>query len=130
MTQRFVVGTDGELPQELLKVVRILLGGEGEHDHDHDDDEDEHAAHAHEEAELELEAEVLGMLGSMLEGKLAAIGDVETEGCRPEVVRDCKVYRDGESLQNFPIGSRPQLRRPPQQLTIYRPESHPARGNR
>lgn len=111
MTQRFVVGTDGELPRELLKVVRILLGGEGEHEHDHDEDEDEHAAHAHEEAELELEAEVLGMLGSMLEGKLAAIGEVETEGCRPEVVRDCNVYRDGELFQN------PSLLGNPMQLT-------------
>lgn len=94
MTRRFVVGTDGELPQDLLKVVRILLGGGEDHDHD---EEDDHAAHQHEEAELELEAEVLGMLGSMLESKLKAIGEVETEGCREEVVRDCKVYRDGEN---------------------------------
>lgn len=95
--QVFFVGADGELPKDLFKVVRILLGGGGEHEHEHgDDDEDEHAAHAHEEAELELEADVLGMLGQMLEGKLAAIGDVPTDGCRPEVVRDCLAYRDGE----------------------------------
>lgn len=99
MGQRFVVPADGELPQNLLRVVRILMGGEGEHDHDHDD-EDEHAAHAHEEAELELEADVLGMLGSMLEGKLAAIAEPDTDGCRPAVVENCRVYREGKSPSN------------------------------
>lgn len=97
MGQRFVVGIDGELPRDLLRVVRILLGGGGEHGHDHgDEDEDEHAAHEHEREELELEADVLAMLGDMLRSKLGAIGEVETEGCRADVVKDCVAYRDGE----------------------------------
>lgn len=119
MGQRFVVGADGELPQDLLKVVRILLGGGG-CGHDHADDEDEHAAHQHEEEELELEADVLGMLGSMLEGKLAAIAEPDTEGCRPDVVRDCKVYRDGES----------RVRMKQISADAHRPEGDPAQGDR
>lgn len=99
MGRRVVVGTDGELPQDLLRLVRILLGGgAAPKDTQSEDEEDDHAAHQHAEEELELEAEVLSMLGEMLEGKLRAIGEVQTEGCRPEVVEMCRVYRDGELL--------------------------------
>lgn len=98
--ERFAVGRDGELPKQLLEVVRAMLG-EDEHDHDHSDDEDdEHACYEAEEKGLNLELDVLGMLGQMLEDKLAKIkagGEPGTDAkVRPEVARLVKVYRDGE----------------------------------
>ena len=97
-TARFALRRDGSVPQELLQVMRIMLGGgdsaaetnghgdghghvHGEkcsHDHDGDDedldeeDEEEemHLAHEKEMAELELESEVLEQLGAMLDAKL------------------------------------------------------------
>ncbi|KAL1410964.1 hypothetical protein Q8F55_001907 [Vanrija albida] len=98
--ERFAVGRDGELPKQLLEVVRAMLG-EDEHDHDHDDEDDEHACYEAEEKGLNLELDVLGMLGQMLEDKLAKLkaGGVAPADAkvRAEVARLVKVYRDGQA---------------------------------
>ncbi|WOO80919.1 Ribosomal lysine N-methyltransferase set10 [Vanrija pseudolonga] len=98
--ERFAVGRDGELPKQLLEVVRAMLG-EDEHEHDHSDDEDdEHACYEAEEKGLNLELDVLGMLGQMIEDKLAKLKAGGVPGAdakvRPEVARLVKVYRDGQ----------------------------------
>lgn len=97
-SERFIVRRDGDLPQRLLAVVRIMMG-EHEHDHDHDE-EDEHAAHAHEEESLNLELDVLGMLGEMLEDKLEKVSvELDTEGARPHIVDMVAEFRKGESFR-------------------------------
>jgi hypothetical protein len=106
--QRFAVRKDGEIPQELLRTMRAMMGGNvhehGEgcgHNHaDDEDDEDEdgHEAHAKEMEEMELEMDVLGTLGGMLEDKLGKLRvEVQVgEGVRKDVKRMCELYRQGE----------------------------------
>ncbi|GMK54051.1 hypothetical protein CspeluHIS016_0106370 [Cutaneotrichosporon spelunceum] len=114
--KRFEVGRDGVLPQELVRTVRVMMadsgcsccGGGDNHDHDHDhdhdhgqdeeedDDDDEHAAHEKEVNELELELDVLGMLGGMLDDKLARLEDVPEAEARPEIAEMAAAYRQGQ----------------------------------
>jgi len=105
--QRFALRRDGEVPRELLKTMRAMMGGVQTHEHgaecghDHSDDEDDedgHEAHEKEMEELQLEMDVLGTLGGMLEDKLEKLR-VEVEianDVREDVKRMCEVYRAGE----------------------------------
>lgn len=125
--KRFTVGRDGELPRELVEVVRIMMADDGEdaedcgcgHEHDHghghgheaghghvkgddeddEEEEDEHAAHEKEVAEFEHELDVLGMLGGMLEDKLERLEarPEPAEDVRQEIVDMADTYRVGES---------------------------------
>ena len=109
ISQRFALRVDGQVPQELLRVLRAMMGGPVGHvhgdscDHGHDDDEDEddedeHAAHEKEMEEMQLEIDVLGTLGGMLEDKLDKLNvtlDADSD-VRPEVVRMVEVYRKGQ----------------------------------
>lgn len=108
--QRFAVRKDGEIPQELLKTMRVMMGGKTHehgdgcgHDHAEDDDEDDedgHAAHEKEMEEMELEMDVLGTLGGMLEDKLGKLRvELEAQGdVREDVRQMCEVYRSGVCL--------------------------------
>lgn len=107
--KRWVIKRDGEIPRDLMEVLRVLMGddkpqdhGQG-HDHDHDNDEDDDDEHEHGEweEEMELELDVLGSLGQMLEDKLLRLEtfdqiskDIEA---RTEVRKMCAVYRRGKS---------------------------------
>ena len=94
-SERFVVGRNGELPQRLLEVLRVMMG-DG-HEDDEPDEEDDHAFHAHEEAGLNLELDVLGMLGEMLEDKMEKLTiEIETKDARPHIVDMVTEYRKGE----------------------------------
>lgn len=106
--QRFALRRDGEVPRELLKTMRAMMGGVQTHEHgagcghdhsdDEDDDEDGHEAHEKEMEELQLEMDVLGTLGGMLEDKLEKLRvEVEVaDDVREDVRRMCEVYRAGE----------------------------------
>ena len=115
-SRRFALRRDGEVPVELLRLMRTLMGGEGNghthgegcgHDHDaddDDDDEDDHAAHEKEMEEMQLEMDVLGELGGMLEDKLEKLragqdaneaGDEDAD-VREGVRRMVDLYRQGE----------------------------------
>lgn len=101
---RWLIKRNGEIPRDLMEVLRILLGDDSSH-HDHgDDEEDEEHEHGHWEEEMELEQDVLGALGQMLEDKLvrleqtaAAAAAQEADGVREDVKAMCEVYRRGES---------------------------------
>ena len=115
-SRRFALRRDGEVPVELLRLMRTLMGGEGNghthgegcgHDHDaddDDDDEDDHAAHEKEMEEMQLEMDVLGELGGMLEDKLEKLRagqDADEAGgedadVREGVRRMVDLYRQGE----------------------------------
>jgi hypothetical protein len=99
--KRYLMKRDGEVDKDLLRVMRIILGGKAEvEENDADEEEeDEHEMHEKEQRELELELDVLGMLGQMLEDKLGKLeegGMVQVEGVR-EIVREmCGTYRQGK----------------------------------
>ena len=107
MEERFVLRKDGIVPQNLLKVMRAMIGGhlsadthkhDGSCDHDESDEEDEHLAHEKEMEELQLELDVLGTLGGMLQDKLDKI-EVSLEvgpRVRREVKRMIEVYKQGQ----------------------------------
>lgn len=121
-SRRFALRRDGEVPVELLRLMRTLMGGpvhtHGEgcgHDHGHDDDEDDedgHAAHEKEMEEMQLEMDVLGELGGMLEDKLEKlragleaaeeVGDDAAE-IRDDVRRMVEIYRQGELLDSLTV---------------------------
>lgn len=104
--QRFVLHRDGQVPQDLLKVMRGMMGGHSHspgcgHDHGNegeDEEEDEHAAYEGEMEEMQLEMDVLGTIGGMLEDKLVKLSEeVSAEGnVRDDIRRMCEVYRRGE----------------------------------
>ncbi|ORY30006.1 hypothetical protein BCR39DRAFT_530565 [Naematelia encephala] len=102
-TKRFALGADGLVPNELLQVMRVMLGGADEEVEI--DEEDEHALHAQEQKETELELDVLGQLGAMLEDKLQRLkshkGDSQVDGVREHVRKMCVVYREGERAPEF-----------------------------
>lgn len=107
--KRWVIARDGEIPRDLMEVLRVLTGTDKphkhEHDHDHDDDEDEDEDEEHEhgewEEEMELELDVLGSLGQMFEDKLLRLESVDTTSkkieARSDVREMCGVYRQGKS---------------------------------
>ena len=88
---------DGDIPQDLLKLMRVMLCDLP--DSEDDDDDDPHAEHEREVRGVELELDVLGSLGGMLEDKLAKLPDLDraVENAREEVVRMVRVYVRGES---------------------------------
>lgn len=109
--KRWVIKRNGEIPRDLMEVLRVLMGDDKPHNHDHahdhdhgdddeDDDEDEHE-HGVWEEEMELELDVLGSLGQMLEDKLLRLESVDTKSTKIEARSDvremCAVYRRGES---------------------------------
>lgn len=97
--KQFFIGTDGVIPQEMLQVMRIMLGNydEGEGDGDEDDD-DEHAAHEREVESLNAEMEVLEMLRGMLEVKAERMIEPLIRGlaARDEVEDMIETYRQGQ----------------------------------
>lgn len=95
---RFAVGRDGVIPQQLLEILRVMVGQsfEGEEEEE-EEDEDEHAAHEHEVEVLNSELDVLGMLGAMLESKLERLtAPLDVGEVRATVERDVDVYRRGQ----------------------------------
>lgn len=95
--KRWIIKRDGEIPRDLMEVLRIVMGDEHDHDHQHDGEEEEEEEHGHWEEEMELELDVLGALGQMLDDKLAKLESVNTEVEAREDVRSmCEVYRTGE----------------------------------
>jgi hypothetical protein len=113
---RYVLRRNGEIPQELLVVLRQMMGGSHTHHagcgHDHkdeddedEDEEDEHAAYEKEQAEMELEMDVLGTLGGMLEDKLGKLQVDVQEGGRDYVRTMCDIYRKGMLLPSTQSGS-------------------------
>lgn len=98
--KRWIIKRDGEIPRDLMEVLRIVMGDDHHHDHgnDDDDDDEEEEEHGHWEQEIELEQDVLGALGQMLDDKLAKLESVTSEVEAREDVRSmCEVYRQGES---------------------------------
>lgn len=96
--KRWIIKRDGEIPRDLMEVLRIVMGDEHHHEHDHADDEEEEEEHGHWEQEMELELDVLGALGQMLDDKLAKLESVNPEvEAREDVRTMCEVYRQGES---------------------------------
>jgi hypothetical protein len=94
--KRWIIKRDGEIPRDLMEVLRIVMGDE--HHHDHEDDEEDEEEHGHWEQEMELEQDVLGALGQMLDDKLAKLESGTPEVEARDDVRDmCEVYRTGES---------------------------------
>jgi len=96
--KRWIIKRDGEIPRDLMEVLRIVMGDEHHHEHEHDDDDDEEEEeHGHWEQEMELEQDVLGALGQMLDDKLAKLESVKsTVEAREDVRTMCQVYRQGE----------------------------------
>jgi hypothetical protein len=101
--KRWIIKRDGEIPRDLMEVLRIVMGDEHHHDHD-DDEEEEEEEHGHWEQEMELELDVLGALGQMLDDKLAKLESVNSEvEARDDVRAMCDVYRRGElALVTYP----------------------------
>ena len=103
--KRWIIKRDGEIPRDLMEVLRIVMGDEQSHqhghDHEHDDDDDEEEEeHGHWEQEMELELDVLGALGQMLDDKLAKLENVDTSiEAREDVRTMCGVYRQGKLNQ-------------------------------
>ncbi|OCF32850.1 cytoplasmic protein [Kwoniella heveanensis BCC8398] len=106
-SKRFELRRDGDMDKELLEVVRIMLNDhDPDHEHEEIDEDDEHALHAHEEEEMQLELDVLGMLGGMLDDKLAKLQGEATEpetgtstdskAARAHIREMCEIYRQGE----------------------------------
>lgn len=93
-TTRFTIGRDGQIPQQLLEIMRIIVG----QDSDDEDSDDEHAVHEYEIEALETELNVLEMLQAMLESKVDGIaGSTERgEGVRDSVAKMVEVYRQGQ----------------------------------
>jgi hypothetical protein len=102
--KRWIIKRDGEIPRDLMEVLRIVMGDEHHHEHDHDDDDDEEEEHGHWEQEMELELDVLGALGQMLDDKLAKLESESPEvEAREDVRAMCEVYRTGElAFVTFP----------------------------
>lgn len=107
--KRWTIGRDGEIPRDLMEVLRVLMGDEKDHDHDHDhahehgdDDEDEEHEHGEWMEEMELELDVLGSLGQMFEDKLLRLESVQNTTkdieARSDVRAMCTVYRQGKSI--------------------------------
>ena len=97
--KRWIIKRDGEIPRDLMEVLRIVMGDEHHHEYDHDDEEEEEE-HGHWEQEMELELDVLGALGQMLDDKLAKLESANPEAeARDDVRAMCEVYRTGESDQ-------------------------------
>lgn len=98
-TKRFLVGTDGVIPQELLQVMRILIGSEdADIDMEEDDDDDEHAQHEKEVDSLNAELSVLEMLREMLDDKVEKIIEPLPKGmeARDNVEEMIETYRQGQ----------------------------------
>lgn len=96
-TSRFTVGRDGQLPKDLLEIVRIMVGQADHSDSEEDDDDDEHAAHEHELESLNTELDALGMLGAMLESKMERLtASIEVGNVRKEVEDMVDIYRKGQ----------------------------------
>lgn len=95
--KRWIIKRDGDIPRDLMEVLRIVMGDDHPHDHDHDDDDDEEEEHGHWEEEMELELDVLGALGQMLDDKLAKLESVDASAeAREDVRKMCEVYRQGK----------------------------------
>jgi hypothetical protein len=93
--KRWIIKRNGEIPRDLMEVLRIVMGDDHHHDHNADDEEEEE--HGHWEQEMELEQDVLGALGQMLDDKLAKLESVNPEvEARDDVRSMCEVYRTGE----------------------------------
>ncbi|ORX33849.1 putative cytoplasm protein [Kockovaella imperatae] len=97
--RKFVLRLDSPVPQDLLRMLRVVLGEEVEVDNNGEDEDDLHAEHEREVKTVELELDVLGLLGSMLEDKLAKLPPMKEDstGVREEVARMCRVYVQGQS---------------------------------
>lgn len=116
-TQRFLLRRDGQVPKDLVEIMRVMLDQNNSHancthDHDHDsahhdhededeedeDEETEHEMHEKEMREMQLELDVLGTLGGMLDDKLEKLtqGAVVVEGARAAVSESCREYRQGQ----------------------------------
>lgn len=128
---RWVIKSDGEIPRDLMEVLRILMGDEDDHDHDdncsheHEDEDDEHE-HGIWEEEMELELDVLGALGQMLEDKLLRLEAVDQQviEAREDVRAMCAIYRQGQSLKGLGETGRPK------ELTkMVRPSTDPGESD-
>ena len=97
-SEKFMLKRGGDIPQDLLKLMRVMIGDLPPDNEDGDED-DPHAEHEREVRGVELELDVLGSLGGMLEDKLAKLPDLDgaVENAREEVVRMVRVYVRGES---------------------------------
>ena len=95
-----MLSRDGVVEEELLEVMRVVLGDLGRRD------ESNLAMHENRGRCVNLELDVLGTLGQMMEDKLVKVQSAPnpsgiTGKIRDEVRRMCEVYRRGESV---PLG--------------------------